>query len=360
MDHNNHNTTLRTNKHLNKEERFYMEKRLAEGDSKTAIARALGRSRTTIYAEIERGTTEQIKQGKPCEMYMADLGQTTYEANRRGSANAFKVGHVEPFLNWVEQQVIEKHWSLDVAVGYAIRMHLFEREDMVCTKTLYNYVHLDLLSLKPIDLPLMVSRSTCRPKTRKHKKTLGKSIELRDESIETREEFGHWEGDTVRGIKSKEDNVLVTIVERKSRLYVALRCPSATASDVKATLQSWLHNLVTSVGLQPLCKTITVDNGLEFASISDLEVEEQVSIYFAHPYTACERGTNERHNGLLRRFIPKGTPIKDVPEGTLKRALHCINNLPRKILGYKTPIEVFIEEVRTLVDLESVQFPIAI
>ena len=89
-----------------------------------------------------------------------------------------------------------------------------------------------------------------------------------------------------------------------------------------------------------LFKTITADNGLEFADISDLE-DEILSIYLARPYSAWERGSNERHNGLLRRFIPKGKRIESISEHTLRRTLHWCNNLPRKILHYKIPQEVF-------------------
>ena len=98
---------------------------------------------------------------------------------------------------------------------------------MVCTKTLYNYLHKGVLGIKAIDLPLVVRHSQRKSISRKHKRELGKSIELRDSNIETREEFGHWELDTVRGTKDKTDHVLISLLERKSRLYVALRCPSA-------------------------------------------------------------------------------------------------------------------------------------
>ena len=111
-----------------------------------------------------------------------------------------------------------------------MRKCLFVRNEMVSTKTLYNYLHEGLLRIKPMDLPLVLRRST-----RKHKKNLGKSIDLRDESILTREEFGHWELDTVRGIKDKHDEVIISLLERKTRAYVTLRSPSAKAADIKKT-----------------------------------------------------------------------------------------------------------------------------
>lgn len=119
MDYNNHNTTLRTNKHLNFEERFYLEKRIVLGDSITAISRALGRSRTTIYTELKRGTVIQIRQGKSQLVYLADSGQATYERQRVGSFNTMRVGAIESFINWIESKALDDHWSFDAAVGYA-------------------------------------------------------------------------------------------------------------------------------------------------------------------------------------------------------------------------------------------------
>ena len=141
MDYTNHNTALRTNKHLNFEERFYVEKRIAAGDSVTAIATVLGRSRTTIYTELKRGSVIQIRQGKARLVYLADSGQLTYEQQRLGSFNTMKLGSIESFILWVEEKVFKEHWSFDAAVGYAKRQRIFARNKMVCTKTLYNYLH---------------------------------------------------------------------------------------------------------------------------------------------------------------------------------------------------------------------------
>ena len=103
MDSVNHNTSLRTNKHLSYEEHFFIEKQLQVGVSKTAIANALGRSRTTIQSEIQRGSVEQIKAGKRVLMYLADYGQLNYEKTRQGSFNTRKAGIISPFLTWVEE-----------------------------------------------------------------------------------------------------------------------------------------------------------------------------------------------------------------------------------------------------------------
>lgn len=115
---------------------------------------------------------------------------------------------------------------------------------------------------------------------------------------------------------------------------MALRCPSARATDVKRNI-AWL-NTFKDVNLACLCKIITADNGLEFSDISNLE-NETLSIYFARPYSAWKRGSNKRYNGLLRKCIPKGMPIKAVSEETIQRILQWCNNLPRKLLNYSPP-----------------------
>ena len=142
---------------------------------------------------------------------------------------------------------------------------------MVCTKTLYNYLHQCLLGVKAIDLPLVVRRSIRKSIVRKHKRELEQSIELRDAKIETSKEFDHWELDVVRGAKDKTDDVLISLIERKSRLYIALRCPSSYSHDIKETLETWLSTFRKNRELGLLCKTIIADNGLEFADISELE-----------------------------------------------------------------------------------------
>ena len=170
-----------------------------------------------------------------------------------------KLCFIESFILWIEEKVCKEHWSFDAAVGYAKRHCIFTRNEMVCTKTLYNYLHQGLLGVKAIDLPLVTRRSLRKSVSSKYKRELGKSIELRDATIETREEFGHWEIDTVRGAKDKTDDVLISLIKRKSRLYIALRCPSARSHDVIETLETWLSTFKNNMELGLLCKTITAD-----------------------------------------------------------------------------------------------------
>ena len=131
MDYINHNTSLRTNKHLSYEERFYIEKQLQANVSKSAIAKALGRSRTTIYTEIRRGTTVQIEQGKPILVYLADCGQGKYGVSRKGSFNTLKSFLLIPMPHG---SVALMRGTTDYYVASFLKVHLFTR----CLKQLLN------------------------------------------------------------------------------------------------------------------------------------------------------------------------------------------------------------------------------
>lgn len=208
---------------------------------------------------------------------------------------------------------------------------------MVCTKTLYNYTDLGLLPIKNLDLPMKLHRNTKPTMIKKHKKKLGKSIEEFPSNIDSRDEFGHWEIDTVIGEKSSND--CVTILERNTRHAIVRKIASKTADAVMSELKN-IRNLYGNQFSQ-VFKTITGDNGSEFANLSTIEVDTDTKVYFTHPYSSFEKGTNECHNGLLRRFIPKGKRISDYCYTDIAFIEDWMNTLPRRILKYKTPEELF-------------------
>ena len=219
-----------------------------------------------------------------------------------------------------------------------MRNGTFPRSEMVCTKTLYNYVDLGLLPIKNIDLPEKLRRSTKAKKARENRKILGRSIEDRPEMVELRTEFGHWEIDTVIGKKDENEPCVLTLVERMTRMCIWVKAHNHTAEAINEALQQ----VMSSFGEQrdQVFKTITGDNGSEFAGLSLLE-NGTLKVYFTHPYSSCEKGTNECHNRMLRRFIPKGKSISDYTADEICFFADCINGLPRKILGYATPEELF-------------------
>ena len=339
MDHQNHNTQSRKNKHLNFKERMIIELRLNDGFSAYKIAKELQRPINTILNEIRRGTTKQIKQGKYVEMYLADTGEAIYKANRQNSCRTFKRIECSSFINYAVDMIKNHSWSPDACVGNALAKGKFQRDQIVCTKTLYNYIDLGLLAVINADLPMKLRRNTKSSQVKKHKKKLGKSITERPSNINNREEFGHWEIDTVVGEKSKDDCVLLTIVERKTRNAIIHKIASKTAEAVTEALNS--IRTIYGDKFSDIFKTITSDNGSEFADLSILEAETDTKVYFTHPYSSFEKGTNERHNGLIRRFIPKGKCISDYSSDDIIFIEEWMNTLPRKILNYKTPEELF-------------------
>jgi IS30 family transposase len=341
MDYPNITTNSRKQKHLSYEERLIIQLRLKDCYSAYRIAKELGRPINTILNEIRRGTVPQIIQTKKVMLYLADTGEAIYKRNRKNCGPKFKRYTCSTFIEHICDEMENKNWSVDAAVGSTIKSGKFSKDDTVCTKTMYNYIDLGLLKITNLDLPLKLRRNTKPKRIRHHKMKLGASISDRPQSIETREEFGHWEIDTVRGLKSKEDNVLLTITERKTRNSIIKIIPSKTSNAVTKGLEE-IKALFGSK-FSRVFKSITGDNGLEFAELSKLEKETDTKVYFAHPYSSHERGTNERHNGLIRRFIPKGVAISDYDIENIASIEDWCNQLPRKILGYRTPEELFDE-----------------
>lgn len=158
-----------------------------------------------------------------------------------------------------------------------------------------------------------------------------------------REELGHWECDLVLSAKTRDDDVLLTLAERKSRDFFLIPLADKTADCVMKAMEM-LRNTY-SEHFSEMFKTITTDNGSEFADLSDLEAVSETPVYFAHPYTSCGKGTVERHNGLIRRFLPKGKRIDSCSPQQIADIKTWCNGLPRKILGYRTPDEVFEHEL---------------
>jgi IS30 family transposase len=239
---------------------------------------------------------------------------------------------------------LQDRWSPDAVCGYAELHGLFD-DAIVCTKTLYNYIDLGLIAVKNIDLPMKVRLNTKKKRSRQNKRVLGRSIEERPAEVEQREEFGHWEIDTVIGKKS-QDEALMTLTERKTRKEFILRVEVKDSEAVSVSIGD-LRKRYGSL-FSHVFKTITADNGSKFADLGLSVEDEETEIYFTHPYTSCERGTNERHIGLIRRFIPKGKAISSVSDKTISYAENWCNQLPRKILGYRTPEECFQEELALL------------
>ena len=171
------------------------------------------------------------------------------------------------------------------------------------------------------------------------------SIEDRPQEASSRENFGHWEIDTVLGC-CESSAALLTIDDRMSRICHIIKIKSRTAEAVGEGLNKLKERYGDS--FSRLFRSITSDNGSEFARLT--EQLPETAIYYTHPYSAWERGTNEKQNSLIRRFFPKGTNFDDIPDSAIARVEAWINHLPRKIFDYRSSLDIF----------HSVRFDIAI
>ena len=167
----------------------------------------------------------------------------------------------------------------------------------------------------------------------------GRSIEKRPHEIETRQEFGHFEADTVLSGKRKGQAV-ATFVERKSRLTIVKRLHGRDSQSMTQAV------LELASQLQDKLKTLTVDHGKEFANYQAIEQLTGTQVYFAHAYSPHERGSNENRNRVLRRFIPKGQAIEELSEHQLVQINWYLNSRPLKCLNWRTPIEIFLLNLR--------------
>ncbi|MDM7516830.1 IS30 family transposase [Lentilactobacillus sp. TOM.63] len=192
--------------------------------------------------------------------------------------------------------------SVDSFVHYFSQIHPTSPEPS--TPTVYRYIDRGLLPIKNADLPEKLRRRIKRPgkhHERLNKKRLGASIEKRPTSVLKREHFGDWEGDLAKGRRVSSEPAILTLTERYSRYEIMIKLPNYHAQTCYQALQETIR-LYGSAAFN----SITFDNGAEFAKLNQVKGTQ---IYYAHPYSPWERGTNENHNGLIREYIPKGKSL---------------------------------------------------
>ena len=181
----------------------------------------------------------------------------------------------------------------------------------------------------------------------------GESIEKRPAEVDARETFGHWEGDTVYS-KKDGSKALFVLTERLTREEIIMRIKDRTAESVIKALDR-IERKYGPVLFRKIFQTITFDNGGEFADVDRMERSplrktlKRTKVYFCHPYSSYERGSNECQNKMIRRPFPKGTDFGNVTDAEVARAESWMNNYPRKILGWKTSEMLFRECVAALI-----------
>jgi len=306
------------------EERYTLGLLRRKGLSAAAIARVLGRHRSTIVREIRRNRARSDASYRP---QLADgyaRGRRSHaRRNRRFSAADFRL--VRRFL--VQQ------WSPEQVAGYLRRQGLLR----ISHETIYRYVWSDKRAGGRLYTHLRGAQKQRRKRYRSYDsrgRLAGKRpITERPAAVETRKQLGHWEVDTVLGAGTRD--CLLSIVERKTGYLVLGKLRARTTAEVNRRGTQLIRRQPHPV------RTITADNGTEFHGYASIENKTQARFYFAAPHHAWERGTNENTNGLIRQYLPKRQSMNKLTQKDCNRIAATLNARPRKRLGYRTPEECY-------------------
>ena len=353
------NNTTNINKkqyrHLNKNDIIKIESLINQKDEKgkrlfnnTYIANYLGVHKSTISRELRKRRKEKmyIRTGKTKTMpYAAEYAQENADFKRGLSKGEYKLRKNKKLAKFIEDKIKIDKWAPDVIVGYMKKHNYFNREgfEPITTPTIYNAIRYHIIDVKLED----TRRMKYKPEYNYHKNALPKSkaeysINNRPEEIEKRLYFGHFELDTVIGTNKGKHECLMTLTERKTRFEIIFKLSSKTSEEVVNKFNKVKEFM--KKNYDKIFKSITTDNGTEFSDFLNIIKDTKTQIYFCHPYCSGEKGTNERHNGIIRYFIPKGTLIENYSYKDINKIAEWMNNYPRKILDYKTPLEALQEE----------------
>ena len=301
--------------HLQLTDRRKIEYGLNRGDTPKQIAAELHVHVSTIYREIKRARWEHLD-GDTWIMedrYNPDGAEKRYRENLAAKGAPLKIGNDHELADYLERKVIEEDRSPAAALAdITIEGRTFKTS--ICVSTFYGYIEKGVfLNLTNKDLPEKPKRKRPYHKVKTTKRApRGESIEKRPEVINQRITFGHWEMDTVYSGKDGSCALLV-LTERLSRKEIIEKMRDRTAISVKSLERSILRK------------------------------GTRTKMYYCHPYTSCERGSNECANKMIRRKFPKGTDFNKVSRAEVKKAEEWMNNYPREILGWKTAEIVFAE-----------------
>jgi transposase, IS30 family len=309
--------------HVTAEERDRIAQLHCRGASRKEIAEALGRHRTTIGRELRRNRTGG--------QYHAAQAQQLAEARRRDRPVMRRMD--DPRIDEAVRGGLAADWSPGQIAGRLQREHPDEPRRRVSAQTIYDWIE---RNPHREHWRSHLRRRGKRPCRRKKAASPGAPIAGRPQEIEDRLRLGDFEGDTVLGPPGTGG--LATLVDRKSRYTIVLKVQSKRADHVHARLRKRLKELH-----DERRRSITFDNGTEFARCGRLERHLGVRLYFADPGCPYQRGSNENTNGLIRQYFPKGTDFRDISHHEVRRVEGLLNRRPRQCLAFRTPDEVFFE-----------------
>ena len=354
------NNTIKLKKnqyrHLTKEDRCKIEALVNQKDengkrifNNTYIANYLGVHKSTISRELRYRIKSKIMvrtgniKNKP---YHATDAHNDYIFKRGLSKGEYVLRKFPKMAKYIEDKIKIDKWSPDVIVGYMERHKIFNQEGFthITVPTIYNAIRFHIINVKLEDTRRMKYNPKYEYQEEKQvsESKLPYSIDNRPDEIENRLIFGNFELDTVLGKKRGKHECLMTLTERKTRFEIIFKLNCKTADEVVKKFNQ--IKVFMKSNYNKIFKSITTDNGSEFSHFLEIIKDTKTQIYFCHPYCSGEKGTNEKSNSMIRYFIPKGSLIENYSYQDINNIANWMNNYPRKILDYKTPLEALLEE----------------
>lgn len=305
---------------LTQEQRYHIYYLKKTGSTQSMIANDIGVHKSTISRELSRN-----RGGRGYRPKQAQESALTRKQNR-----------AKPRISAATWELVESFLRLDFSPEQASGYLKITSGPSVSHERIYQHIYADKRCGGDLHKHLRCQK--------KRKKRYGKysrrgqipdkvSIELRPVIVDSRVRIGDWEADTIIGKGHRQ--AIVSLTERKSRLILIKKVVRKTAEAVRDAVLDLLGPIAHAV------HTITSDNGTEFAGHKTIAEKLKAAFYFAHPYHAWERGTNENANGLVRQYLPKGYDFKTITDGQINFVMDRLNNRPRKTLGFLTPMQVF-------------------
>jgi IS30 family transposase len=310
---------------------------LAMGKSLNQIAKDLKRHPSTLSREVARNQEDR-------DHYRAVLAhRRSQKTARQRRVGKYKI-LLNPRLSDTILTLLKKRWSPEQIENRLLKEYPLDRTMRICHETIYTYLHI----LPKGNLKKELLSCLRRGHQRRHKRSFRHAggeprdmilIDQRPKDIEDRTVPGHWEGDLIYG-KSCQ-SMLGTLVERKTRFLMLVKLRSKSAREVRTSFARKIKRLP-----EQLRQTMTYDQGAEMAEHKLFTKNTRMKVYFAHPQSPWERGTNENTNGLLRQFFPRGTDFNKINSRQIRKVEYLLNDRPRKVLDWAKPCEVFAEVLR--------------